>query len=193
LVSGSLTPLVQMLLRSYIANNSSFETAGLWQAICKLSEAYLSIIITPLSVYYLPRLSEIDNYTDMKAELMACLQFLVPLTAFLALAVYTLRSTIITKLFSVEFSPIIPLLSFQLAGDVVKVTSWIFGMIMWAKSMTFLLIFSEIFFSITFTALSIISFEQFGLVGTTYAYLLNYLIYLIFLVLYFIRNLKLIF
>jgi polysaccharide transporter, PST family len=193
LVSGSLTPLVQMILRSYIANNSSFETAGLWQALCKLSEAYLSIIITPLSVYYLPRLSEIDNYTDMKAELMSCLQFLVPLTAFLALAVYTLRSTIITKLFSVEFSPIIPLLSFQLTGDVVKVTSWIFGMIMWAKSMTFLLIFSEIFFSITFTALSIISFEHFGLVGTTYAYLLNYLIYLIFLVLYFTRNLKLIF
>jgi|WetSurMetagenome_2_1015567.scaffolds.fasta_scaffold35262_3 polysaccharide transporter, PST family len=193
LISGSLAPLTQMLLRSYIASHSSIEVAGLWQALCRLSETYLSVVITPLSMYYLPRLSEIDNYEDMKFELMASLRFSVPLTAALALALYALRNTIIPQLFSSDFSQIIPLLSFQLAGDVVKVTSWIFGMIMWAKSMTGLLVFTEIIFSTTFTVLSIFLFEQFGLVGTTYAYLLNYLIYFIFLIIYFSRNLRLLF
>jgi O-antigen/teichoic acid export membrane protein len=190
LVSGSLAPLSQMFLRSYIASNASFETAGQWQAVWRLSEAYLSLILTPLSIYYLPRLSEIHNYRELKTELKTTLCFSLPLTIAFSFTVYALRTRVIETLFSAEFIPIIPLLPFQLAGDVIKVASWIIGMIMWAKSMTRLLIITELLFTASFVALTTLAFNYYGLIGTAYGYLVNYALYLAFLVVYFYRNLK---
>ena len=50
---------------------------------------------------------------------------------------------------------------------------------MLAKAKVKSFIFTEIFFTSLFVVLSILSIGEFGLVGITYAYVINYLLYLI--------------
>jgi PST family polysaccharide transporter len=189
LVSASLGPLSQIFIRTYIINCLSIEEAGYWQAVCKISETYLSLIIIPLSVYYLPRLSEIQHYQDLKSEIQKTFIFSVSAAAVAAALVYAFRHFIITAFLSRQFTPIEVLFPFQLLGDLLKVASWAIGMVMWAKSMTRLFIMTEVFFTGSFVLFTIIAISEFGLVGATYAYAFNYGAYFIFLAIYFQKNL----
>ena len=61
IVSALTVPLSQMLVREYIGETISWNDAGYWEGVWRISTAYLAIITTTLSIYYLPRLSEIKD------------------------------------------------------------------------------------------------------------------------------------
>lgn len=71
------------------------------------------------------------------------------------------------------------LFKWQLIGDVIKIASWLLGYLMLAKAMTKVFVITEIIFGIIFALLSVIFLNSFGLVGVTYAFALNYTLYLI--------------
>ena len=58
LVSALCVPLSQMLIRSHLSNEFGLIYAGYWEAMVRLSGAYLMMVTTTLGVYYLPRLAE---------------------------------------------------------------------------------------------------------------------------------------
>ena len=60
---------IQLLVRTNIINHLSVEEAGYWQGIIKISTIYLSMITTTLSIYYLPRLSEIKDKKELQKEI----------------------------------------------------------------------------------------------------------------------------
>ncbi|RYG80550.1 MAG: O-antigen translocase, partial [Alphaproteobacteria bacterium] len=60
------TPLSQILVRNHLAGEFGWHYAGYWDAMWKISTMYLSLVTTTLSLYYLPRISEIANWADMK-------------------------------------------------------------------------------------------------------------------------------
>lgn len=64
-VSGFLVPIMQILVRDKIITGFSVEEAGYWQAVSKISDYYLAFITTVLGVYYMPRLSEINNRQEL--------------------------------------------------------------------------------------------------------------------------------
>lgn len=70
---------------------------------------------------------------------------------------------------------------YQLIGDVIKIAAWLLGYIMVAKAITKLFIFSEIFFVWSFVGFVVLFVNMYGLIGVTIAFLVNYLIYMIFL------------
>ena len=59
LTSALTMPVTFMLIRDHLATNLGLPAAGYWQASWKISEVYLMLVTTTLSVYYLPRLAEI--------------------------------------------------------------------------------------------------------------------------------------
>ncbi|WP_458723814.1 O-antigen translocase [Pseudomonas brenneri] len=181
-VSAACVPFSQILVRQYIVEDLGSESAGYWEAIWRLSSAYLMLVTTVLSVYYLPKLSELKQYDEIRAEIINGAKIIIPVTVLGAISIYILRSFIVEVLFSKEFLPIENVMGWQLIGDILKITSWLVAYVFISKARFKIFIFIEVFFSITFVLLSVFFISKYGLVGGAYAHILNYIVCLIFVI-----------
>lgn len=173
-IATSAMPLAQLFLRSEVIKATSKAEAGLWDTVNRISNIYLLFIITALSTYYLPRLSEIKDNMLLRLEIIKTYKIMMPLVIIAASAVYFMRHIIIKILFTDAFTGAADLFLFQAIGDVMKIATWLLSVQLIAKAMARVYITMEILFTLSFALLSIISFRMFGLVGLTYAYALNY-------------------
>jgi O-antigen/teichoic acid export membrane protein len=178
-LSGIYASYMIFEIRGYLIKQFSLDDAGYWQAIVRISDHYLAFITSTLGIYYLPRLSEIKDDKEIKRELYKGFIFILPIVVFSSVVIYFLRDFIIYLLFAPSFYPMRDLFLFQMLGNVLKIASWLLSYLMLAKAMTRLFIVTEIVFSSSFLLLTIILTDNFGLVGVTYSYFVNYLIYLI--------------
>ena len=179
-ITSALTvPMSHLIIRNYIGDNLSWDDAGYWQGIWYISTMYLMIVTTSLGVYYLPRLSEIQDNKELKKEIISGYKIIMPIVIILAFGIYLFRELAVHIAFSEKFLPMIELFKWQLIGDVIKIASWLLGYLMLAKAMTKSFIYTEIGFSILFVVLSVVFVDYFGLVGVTYAFSLNYFLHLI--------------
>ena len=177
LVSALCVPLSQIVIRSYLTHEFGLNYAGYWEAMVRLSAAYLMLVTTTLGVYYLPRLSELSNIHDIKKEVYLGYKFIFPLAIVGGFLVYVLRDWVIELLFSPSFLPMRDLFLWQMIGDALKIGSWILAYLMLSKAMTKLFITTEIIFSLSLIILTYISTYIFGFEGVTIAYLVNYAMY----------------
>jgi len=187
IVSVLTVPVSHIVVRNYIGGNLSWDDAGYWQGIWYISSMYLMVITTSLGVYYLPKLSEIQDKKELKKEIYSGYKVIMPIVIVLALAIYLLKEYVILIAFSENFMPMMELFLWQLIGDVIKIASWLLGYITLAKAMTKTYITLEIFGSLSFVGLSIYFIDIFGLVGITYAFTINYIIYLFIMIFIFRR------
>jgi len=177
IVSGLLMPLSQIFIRNRIMNIFSANEAGWWQAVTRISDYYLAFITTVLSVYYLPRLSEINTKTELKQEIKNGYKIVLPIVGLMALSIWTFKILIVHILFSKDFLPMTPLFTFQLLGDFFKIGSFLLGYILIAKADIKLFIVSEVIFSLSLVFFSYLFIGKFGVIGSTYAFCVNYALY----------------
>lgn len=179
ITSAITVPVSHLIIRNYIGENLSWEAAGYWQGIWYISAMYLLVVTTSLSIYYLPKLSEIVDKDELKKEILDGYKIIIPIVTIMSLFIFLVREYIILIAFSDEFIPMMELFLWQLIGDVIKIASWLLAYLMLAKAMTKVFIYTEILFSALFVVLSVFFIDKFGLVGITYAFCLNYFLYLI--------------
>lgn len=187
-VSAFVLPSMQLIVRSKIIHDFSIKDAGYWQGVTRISDYYLAFVTTVLGVYYLPKLSELRTNAEVRTEIFRAYKVVLPVVAFLALLMWVFRYYVVVILFSNEFLPMQELFAFQLMGDVVKIASWLLGFVMWARAMARTYIVTEILFGLMYIGISFLFIDNFGLVGATYAFALNYLLYLL-IMFYFFRHL----
>ncbi len=185
LVTAATAPIAQLILRGYIINTISPNTAGWWEAMNRISNMYLLVITTSFSVYYLPRLSEITNDKDLKAEILKGFKIIVPILLLGFSILYFSRFIAIELLFSKDFMGMESLFIWQLVGDFFKITSWLLAYIMVAKAMTKAFVISEILIAFFFVILAYWMLNNFGIIGITQAYAVNYLVYFVMMVVIF--------
>jgi len=178
LTSALTVPISQLLIRNYIGENIGWQEAGYWQAIWYISSMYLMVVTTSLSIYYLPRLSEITGRLELGREVLSGCKIILPVVITLSLLIFIMKGFIVQLLFTSEFTAMLSLFKWQLIGNVFKTLGWLLAFIMLAKTMTRTYIFTEIIFSLCFVVLSVLLVSNYGVVGVTYAYALNYVIYL---------------
>lgn len=187
-ITSALTvPVSHLIVRNYIGENLSWDDAGYWQGIWYISTMYLMVITTSLSVYYLPKLSEIQDKAELKREIFHGYKIIMPIVLVMSLVIFLLKEYVILIAFSDKFMPMMELFAWQLIGDVIKIASWLLGYITLAKAMTKTYISLEILGSLSFVLLSIYFVDNYGLVGITYAYALNYFLYM-FVMIYIFRK-----
>lgn len=168
------SPTSQLFVRNHLTNTFGMQAAGYWQAVWKISDIYLMLVTTTLSLYYLPRLSEIREANELKCEIWQGYRVILPVAALGALIIYLIRHQIITILFTPEFAPMSNLFIWQLVGDVVKIASWLLGYVLIGRAMISMVVITEVFFAASFVGLTIIFTRYLGLTGVTVAYLCNY-------------------
>ncbi|HUS03586.1 MAG TPA: O-antigen translocase [Chitinophagaceae bacterium] len=179
LMAGFIVPLAQMFIRNKLIDSFGFNAAGQWQTVTRISEFYLSFVIAVLSVYYLPKLSELQEKSDIKREIYSTLKFVLPIVILIAFSIWFARDMIIRYLLTDKFLATRNLFHFQLIGDVFKIVGWMLSYILWAKAMTrkYLIIDGLSFFM--YIIASIICINYFGLIGATIGFCVTYIIYFI--------------
>lgn len=183
--TAATVPVSQMLLRGYVISHISPVQAGWWEAMNRISNMYLMVITTSFSVYYLPRLSELTDNIQLSKEILRAYKVVIPLLLVGFSTVYFLRFFVIRLLFTSQFLPMEHLFIWQLLGDFFKISSWLLAFVMIAKSMTKMFVFTETIFSLLFIVIGFLFMRYNGVVGITQAYLLNYFLYFVCMVLVF--------
>jgi len=143
----------------------------------RLSSAYLLLVTTTLSVYYLPRLSELKGPGELTSEILKGYKLIIPLTIFAGLLIYFLKDFIIELLFTRDFAPMRDLFGWQMVGDTLKIGSWILAYLILGKAMYKTFIVTEIFAAVSFVLLSLYFVSVYGLQGVAVAYAVNYALY----------------
>ncbi|WP_443690990.1 O-antigen translocase [Pseudomonas sp.] len=190
ITSAICLPVSQILIRSILGDNLGWESAGYWEAMSRLSAAYLMFVTATLSVYYLPRLSELKSFSEIKHEIVQGYKLILPVTIIGSVLIYLLRDTLIITLFTKDFLPMRDLFAWQMIGDTLKIGSWILAYVMLSQAMFKVYIVSEIFFSIGFVCLTWILTKAYGLQGVVIAHSINYLIYWFFMSFFVYRELS---
>ncbi|HGU1538796.1 TPA: O70 family O-antigen flippase, partial [Escherichia coli] len=88
MASSLIMPAALLLVRNVLVQTSGWQGAGLWQAVWKISEVYLSIITIALTTYYLPRLSQLNTIDSIMDEILASVKVVMPIITVIALLVY---------------------------------------------------------------------------------------------------------
>lgn len=177
LTSAATVPLSHILVRNHLGETLGWEAAGYWEAMWRLSAAYLMFVTTTLSVYYLPRLSELKSPQAIKIEIIKGYKIILPVAAGCGVAIYFLRDLIISLLFTKEFLPMRELFAWQMLGDTLKIGSWILAYLMLGQALVKMYIFTEILFGFGFFAWTWIFTDSFGLKAPVIAHAVNYFMY----------------
>lgn len=177
LVSAVCVPTSHILIRNHMAFEFGADYAGYWEAMWRLSSAYLMFITSTLAVYFLPRLSELKFGKDIWREIASGYKIILPLTIMGSLIVYLLRDFIIATLFTTEFSPMRDLFAWQMVGDSLKVGGWMLAYVLLGQAMFKPYMIAEILSSISFVLLTYVLTGYFGFEGVAIAHAINYVVY----------------
>jgi O-antigen/teichoic acid export membrane protein len=186
LVTAIVMPASQLIVRGYISRHN-IDEAGLWEGINRVSNMYLMVFATSLSVYYLPRLTELNTNKELRNEVFSVYKLVTPLLVVFSIILFAGRDIIIQVLFTDAFTGMRNLFTFQVLGDFFKLTSWVLAYMLIAKSMTRTYIIMEFVSSLSQVTFSLFFFQYYGTVGATMGYACGHFVYLICMVFIFRR------
>lgn len=190
LTSAVCVPISHILVRNHLGETLGWQAAGYWEAMWRLSAAYLMFVTTTLGVYYLPRLSELKDPQAIKNEIIQGYKIILPVAAACGVVIYLMRDSIIGVLFTQEFAPMRDLFAWQMLGDTLKIGSWILAYLMLGQALVRMFIITEVFFGLGFFAWTWVFTDYFGLQAAVVAHAVNYLAYWILMIILISRTLS---
>lgn len=173
----------QIYVRKIIIENEGISEAGIWDGMMRISSSYLNVFILILSIFFIPQLSSAKirdaiNITIKKG-------FFITVLLFLCLVfLFTFREFFLTLILSKQFLPIKDIMIPFLIGDIFRFSGYILAILFLSKGMIQITIISDILFNgLFFCFFNHIFISNNGIEGGSYAYLLNYFLYFVFLIL----------
>ena len=129
IVNGALPPLALILVRDALTASHGLDTAGLWQASWRLSEAYQALVFSSVSLYFMPSMGErAGRPAELRQQMLRTLLTTTAATALMALAIFALRDEVVRLVLSARFAAVSGILPVQLIGDVARAAGTILGM-----------------------------------------------------------------
>lgn len=177
LVSAIAVPMVSIIIRNYIIEVEGIKEAGYWAAMNRISDYYLMFMMSMMSLYFLPRFSEIESRAEFRKEVFNFYKSVVPYFAGILLLIYLLRSVIVPLIFSDAFQPMENLFFWQLLGDFVKVISVVIVYQFIAKRMFWHFIIIEVFLVFMLYLTSVYLIDSYGVKGAVIAHFVSYVLF----------------
>lgn len=177
LVSAIAVPLVTIVIRNYIIEVVGIKEAGYWEAMNRISDYYLMFMMSMMSLYFLPRFSEIESKAEFRKEVFNFYRTVVPYFAGALVLIYLLRSIIVPLVFSHEFAPTENLFLWQLMGDFVKVLSVVIAYQFLAKRMFWHFVIIEVFLVFMLYLTSVYLIDVFGVKGAVIGHFVSYVLF----------------
>lgn len=134
LVSALSFPLVEVILRSSIAETLDLTQAGLWQASIRLSGAIIGFYTVYLATMFMPRVSVVSDSAATTHLVTVALVRIGGTFMAVACILFLFRDFVITLLFSSDFLKLADVLGWQLLGDTLRTCSYIIGFVVIARA-----------------------------------------------------------
>ena len=187
-VFGLIPAFTILLIRNYIIDTLGLEKAGLWQGINSISTYYLSFITSVLGVYYLPKLTELkDDKYLLTREIRKGYKRIVPLTIALSFGIWLCKDIIIHVLLAPRFLPMRELFTFFMIGNVLKIIGYIIYYMITIRTSTKKSFIIIVTMELVYYFASILLIDKYGLIGTSYAFAVYMLVYMM-LCFYFLKD-----
>jgi len=177
--STILISISYLLIRNKIISSIDLETAGLWEAMNKVSTFYMLFFSSLLTLYLLPKLSQNITVNGFKNIMIEYFKFVLPLVIILFLVIFISRLLIIRLFLTEDFLHIQNLFYLQLVGDFLKIVGFSFAYQFHAKKMLLPYFISDALLYISFYLLSIFLIDIYELLGVYYAYICSFILYLL--------------
>jgi PST family polysaccharide transporter len=184
-VAAIVFPTVLIIIRSLLVEHSGVELASYWEGYNRLSLFMSGLAISSISLYYLPKLVEVNTGQEMFKVVLWGIKFLFAYVFPTMLLVFLFGSNIISLLYASSFLEAIFLLKWELLGTFLKLISFSFSFIMIAKKLTTVFVLSEVISGLLFLGLSMFLIDLYGICGASIAYAVTYFLYLFWAVIYF--------
>jgi len=186
--SAMCFPIVEIIVTNQIKVLLGLESAGFWQAITKLSTAYLSFFSLFLTFYFLPLISSCYEKKRVVNEVKKMMLFLGG-AFFVMIVVFSIfKSLIIRSVLSAKFLPIGDLLMLQMVGDFFRVLGWVISFVVVARAKMKLYLLGEFFQGVVFVIMSHVVLNAYlDLRGVVLTYVATCFLYCLFSVLLFLK------
>jgi len=170
-------PIIYIIIRNYIIEHTGIKYAGYWEAMNRISDYYLMFVSSVMTLYVIPRFSEINSKIEFKTEIINIYKSLIPVFALGLLLIYLLRSFIVKIVFTNEFEPVEDLFIWQLLGDFMKILAIVIAYQFIAKKMFMHFIIIELFLMVVIYFSSIYLVDMFGVKGAVLGHFISYVLY----------------
>lgn len=169
-VSVLLAPISQIVIRRYISSSANWNLIGNWQAMNKISDAYMLIISMFLLNYFMPKISALKTMTSISTELKKFCMRLLPFASLVFVLSIACRKWIILILYSKKYLSISVPLLFQFGGDFFRVMALVFVYVLIARAKVKYFVLIESFVTLLLILFTIFGFHYFGLLGMAGGY-----------------------
>ncbi|EJL04870.1 MULTISPECIES: oligosaccharide flippase family protein [Pseudomonas] len=174
----------QIFLRNYIATNGTMAESGLWYAATRLSDIYMGICSVLFSTLLLPKYSAMEGrILDSFVWRMAVVALVFGVV--LVLVVGQLANFIVWLIYGEAFVVSSEVLKAYVIGDGLKCLGWIFLYVMLAKQRVRAYLIYEMITAFLYLALCIFFYRLYGLESMAYGYVLQGMISLFLVLLWF--------
>ena len=175
--STLLISLSYLFIRNNIINRIDMVTAGLWEAMNKVSMFYMMFFTSLMTLHLLPKLSENKTVRGYYIIMKDYFKVVLPFAIISFIVLFFLKYYIIKLFLTEEFLEINQFFHLQLLGDLFKIMGFSLAYQFHAKKMLFCYFFTDAILYGVFYFLGIYLIEFFYLKGVFYAYLLSTFLY----------------
>lgn len=158
IVSAVCFPVVEIFVRSNIAESVGADAVGIWQAMIRLSGAYLSFFSVFLSFYLVPKISGENNKIQILRSVCLTMFFLSICFGGMLFFVLLIKDQLVIFVFSENFLDVAKYLAMQMIGDYFRIMGWVIGFVVVAKAATKLYVASELFQGLIFMVMTYVLF-----------------------------------
>ncbi len=168
------TPIAQTLIRQALGARLGWSAAGVWDGMNRVSAMATMIFASSFSLWWLPRIAELRAEAPLRAEVGRVLALVVPVAAATGGALWLARALVVRLIFDPRFLTMTPMFGWQMAGDVLRVSGWVFGYVMVGRGLTRVYVASEIGVAALLVLLTEAFGRVYGLEGAAMGYALTY-------------------
>jgi O-antigen/teichoic acid export membrane protein len=134
LLTGLTGSAAFLAVRANILRSEGLAGTGQFDAAWNISMNQVSLVLASLQTHYLPALARTSNPRERCEKITRVLTLAAPASAVVIAAIACAKPFWLTLLYSVQFHPAAHYLRWTLAGDYLKVSSWIFSIPMLADA-----------------------------------------------------------
>lgn len=179
-LSGLLTLVISYVTRVFISRQGSVTDVGFYNAGFAILTTYVSMVFTAMGTDYYPRLSAVSNDTpqcnqtiNQQAEI--ALLILGPIL----ICFFVFIKWVIVLLYSPQFIPVIPMVSWAALGMYFRAASWSIAFVFLAKGESRLFFWNELLANVYVLLFNITGYYFWGLTGLGLSFVLVYIVYLL--------------
>ncbi|ULC58999.1 O-antigen translocase [Flaviramulus sp. BrNp1-15] len=186
--SSILISLTYLFIRNKIILDLDLVTAGLWEAMNKISTFYMIFFSSLVTLYLLPQLAVNKTISGYVTIMKTYFSYLIPFLLTVFILLLFCRTLVIKLFLTNEFQSIEQYFYLQLIGDFIKILAFSLAYQFHAKKMVTIYFITDTILYLSFYFLSTYLINYYFLKGVFYAYIISTSLYLIFVIIFLIYN-----